>query len=243
MNGLKYDPRWVPVSKVSEWDIIQTNTLFAETTSKLPLYWNQTTMKNSNYTLFERSYIEWSAECESHKSSMMKNLAENLNPINTLVNAQLFYMVVCFLSLLVLAVFTPAFVLVRHCMVLRGEARAAYKDVIISTGLRFMSAIFVVLKAAFLASCLALISKYRAVYAFARDHDCSDSTTLFVLGYVDESLGKARQDNWLGLVAVIVMGLLEAAAVVILFCLQRKVKQSESSKNESLITNINPNIQ
>jgi hypothetical protein len=114
VDGMTLDPRWQKLIDITESDLYKTNTLINETLSGLPLYYQRYVLDSTIYTLFQRSYIDWNQNCEGNEASKMKNLAESLNPINTLVNAQLFYMVVCFLSLLVMGITTPIFVIIRH---------------------------------------------------------------------------------------------------------------------------------
>ena len=84
-------------------------------------------------------------------------------------------------------------------MVLRGENREVYKDVIISTGIRFVSMIIIILKGWFLISWLVLINKFQTISNYVNDHSCSDDTTFFVMKYVDEYLEYAKKYNWVSL--------------------------------------------
>lgn len=86
----------------------------------------------------------------------MKLIAENVNPINTLTNTQLFYMMIAFLMLLVMGISSPVFIILRHTMILRGETET-YKDVIISKGMRAISVIFIVLIGSFVIACILMI--------------------------------------------------------------------------------------
>ena len=169
----------------------------------------------------------------------MKNLAENLNPINTLVNAQLFYMVVCFLSLIVMGIATPIFVITRHCMILRGERREVYKEVIISTGVRFISLIIIVLKASFLISWLVLIIKFKEISSYAIDQGCSDDTTLFVMEYVNEFLDIAKRYNWISFSAIVTLAVFEISFIVILYFLQRKAQKNVNELKKELMASNN----
>mmetsp|Transcript_17578 Transcript_17578/g.15491 ORF Transcript_17578/g.15491 Transcript_17578/m.15491 type:complete len:153 (-) Transcript_17578:32-490(-) len=144
-------------------------------------------------------------------------------------------MVICFLSLLIVGISTPIFIIIRHCMILRGEKKATYKDVVISTGMRFISLIFISLKACFLISCLVLISKYHTIYLKARENNCSDETTLFVLSYVDEYLEYARRHNWVSLSAVIVIAFCEIASITTLFILKKVGEKQKRDATKSLL--------
>ena len=238
VDGMKYDTRWEELIDITETSLYKSNPLINSTLSSLPLYFDKYVQDSTIYTLYQRSYIDWNQNWEGHESSKMRNLAENLNPINTLVNAQLFYMVICFLSLLVMGVTTPIFVIIRHCMVLRGEKREVYKDVIVSTGIRFVSIIIIVLKASFLVSWLVLISKYDYIYHYAKDHNCTDDTTIFVLGYIDEYLENAKHYDWVGLIAVFVMTFWEIWTIIFLFYLQKKSEKEKKDYREILLNNI-----
>jgi NADH:ubiquinone oxidoreductase subunit 5 (subunit L)/multisubunit Na+/H+ antiporter MnhA subunit len=147
-------------------------------------------------------------------------------------------MVVCFLSLLVMGITTPIFVIIRHWMVLRGEKREKYKDVIISTGIRFVSLIIIVLKASFLISWLVLISKFDYIYHYSKDHNCTDDTTIFILGYIDEYLENAKHYDWYSLIAVFVMTFLEIWTIIFLYYLQRKSESEKKDYREILLKNI-----
>ena len=241
IEGIKYDSRWEDQTSVTEWDLYQNNPIYQDTLNSLPLYINKTQMQSTKYSLFQRTYIKWSQKWEENEKYQTKNLAENLNPINTLVNAQLFYMVVCFLGLIVMGIATPIFVIIRHCMVLRGENREVYKDVIISTGIRFVSMIIIILKGWFLISWLVLINKFQTISNYANDHTCSDDTTLFVMKYVDEYLEYAKRYNWVSFSAIITVAIFEIVFIVILYFLQRKsmkelanIKEDMTQSNRSI---------
>lgn len=195
-------------------------------------------MESNKFNVFSRKAIQWGEECEKDSSTRRKALAENLNPINTLANAQLFFMVICFLSLLVMGISSPIFIIIRHCMILRGEKKATYKDVIISTGMRFVSFIFIVLKASFLISCLVLIRNYHIIYSKARKHDCTDDVTIFVLGYVDEYLEYARKSNWVSLSAVIVITICELLSIGTLFILKRIAQKQRKDARQSFLESL-----
>ena len=225
---------------VTEFDIYQTNDLFRETIDGLPKRPEEPELKGITHNLFQRPYIQWNKECEENSSTSRKVLAENLNPINTLANAQLFFMVICFLSLLVMGISSPIFIIIRHCMILRGEKKATYKDIIISTGMRFVSFIFIFLKASFLISCQILISQFHSIYSRAREHGCTDDVTIFVLGYVDEYLDYARRNNWVSLSAVIVMAFCETACIITLFVLKRIAEKQKRDARQSLLESLAP---
>ena len=206
--------------------------------SDLPKFPSREEQASNIYNLFHRNYIKWGEACEDKESTKMKKLAENLNPINTLANAQLFFMVICFLSLLVMGITTPIFIIIRHCMILRGEKQTTYRDVIISTGMRFVSFIFIILKASFLISCLILIGTYHSVYVQARDGGCTDETTLFILRYVDEYLEYARKNNWVSLSAVIVIAFCELLSMVVLLVLKRVANKRKKDTRQSLLDSL-----
>lgn len=132
-------------------DIYNTNRLYNRILNELKGF-PIAEIKSDKYRLYSRHYINWDEECQDNETSEMRKLAENMNPINTLANAQLFFMVICFLSLLIMGITTPIFIIIRHCMILRGEKKAVYKVVIVSTGMRFVSFIFILLKICFLIS-------------------------------------------------------------------------------------------
>ena len=238
VDGMQYDARWKYVLNVNEWDIVETNELFGGIIRNLPNHPDQASMETNKYNLFYRKYILWDEACEKDENSRMRKLAENLNPINTLANAQLFFMVICFLSLLVMGISSPIFIIIRHCMILRGEKRSTYQDVIISTGMRFVSFIFIVLKASFLISCLVLISNFHYIYVKARENDCTDDTTLFILSYVDEYLEYARRHNWVSLAAVIIIAFCEITVIVVLLILQRVAEKQRRDVRHSLLESL-----
>lgn len=205
VDGLEIDTRWDFLLNFTEYDMYEYDDNLHGMISALPEYTERVDMENNMYQLYSRTYVQWNRECALDEVSEMKKLAENLNPINTLANAQLFFMVICFLSLLILGITTPIFVMIRHCMILRGEKKENYKDVIISTGIRVVNLIFIVLKASFLISCLVLIQNYHDVYEKVKADGCTDDTTEYVLQYVDEYLQEAKKADWVSLSAVIVI--------------------------------------
>uniref|UniRef100_A0A7S3KS67 Uncharacterized protein n=1 Tax=Euplotes crassus TaxID=5936 RepID=A0A7S3KS67_EUPCR len=147
-------------------------------------------------------------------------------------------MVICFLSLLIVGIATPIFIIIRHCMILRGEQKATYKVVIISTGMRFISLIFVVLKASFLISCLVLINKFHTIVVKADTDDCTDPTTLFILNYVDEYLEYARKHNWISLSAVMVIAGFEIISVITLFILKKIAQRRRNDAKKSFLESL-----
>ena len=239
VDGLSIDKRWNFLLQVSERDIYDTNILFRRIVSKLPKFPSEEQLETNKYNVFYRKYIKWEYGCENDESTRRQNLAENLNPINTLSNAQLFFMVICFLSLLIVGITTPIFIIIRHCMILRGEKKSTYKDVIISTGMRFVSFIFIALKASFLISCLILINKYHIIFKKAEDSECTDDTTLFILNYVDEHLEYARKQNWVSLSAVIVIAFCEVVCLITLFVLRKIAEKQKRDTCRSLLESLN----
>jgi len=123
-------------------------------------------------------------------------------------------------------------------MILRGEQKATYKVVIISTGMRFISLIFVVLKASFLISCLVLINKFHTIVVKADTDDCTDPTTLFILNYVDEYLEYARKHNWISLSAVMVIAGFEIISVITLFILKKIAQRRRNDAKKSFLESL-----
>ena len=238
VDGVTIDERWEHLLDTNEDVIYRNDRTFQENTENLQDFYKSTDFEGNKYQLLYRNYIKWDRECQEDKSTEMKKLAQNLNPINTLANAQLFLMVICFLSLLVLGITTPIFVTIRHCMVLRGEDKETYRDVIISTGIRIVNLIFIILKASFLISCLVLIKNYHNIYLKAKENDCTDLTTIYVLQYVDEYLDEAKNANWVSLSAVLVIGFCEITAIVVLFVLQAKSERSRQDARQSLLDSL-----
>ena len=106
----------------------------------------------------------------------MSRVAESQNPINTVANAQLFYLVMAFLALLIVGIISPPFVMLRHVKLLRGDLEN-YKHTIVSTGLRWINGIFIVLMLAFLIACMIIITRFRNLVSSVEDFTCTDSLT------------------------------------------------------------------
>lgn len=95
VNGLTKDDRWkLLFDQNTEFDIYNNDKNFKNAVDALDTYYNKDQMTAAKYGLYYRNYIQWESACEEDPASEMKKLAENLNPINTLANAQLFFMVI-----------------------------------------------------------------------------------------------------------------------------------------------------
>lgn len=85
--------------------------------------------------------------------------------------------------------------------------------------MRLIGAIFVFLHLAFLVTCILIINNFVYIVDVMEEKDCSDATTLEVFKDLRESINKAYDANWLALIFVIVMGLSELIATLVLFIL------------------------
>ena len=137
------------------------------------------------------------------------------NPVNTVANAQLFYMVISFLSVMIVSLISPWFVIFRHCKVLRGQHEEA-KDVIVSSGLRVIGVIFISLKLAFLITILLIIEKFDQTTDDVEALQCSDQTTLKTIDAIAKALENCAWFDTMGLIAVAVVGVLELLTICLL---------------------------
>lgn len=94
LTKFRYDDRWEYLFRVTGKDIYEANENYRDFVVDLPKFPSPEAQADNIYRLFYRNYIKWGEECEDKESTKMKKLAENLNPINTLANAQLFFMVI-----------------------------------------------------------------------------------------------------------------------------------------------------
>lgn len=71
-------------------DLIDENPDIAKAVKDLPGY----TVPNTPLTLFTHSYVDWDLKCQNSDEAHMDKIAEKNNPINTLANIQLLYMII-----------------------------------------------------------------------------------------------------------------------------------------------------
>jgi fatty-acid desaturase len=59
------------------------------------------------FNLFYRTYIDWTVHCQNSEEARMTRITEENNII---ANVQLFYIIISFLSLLIIGVISPGFI-------------------------------------------------------------------------------------------------------------------------------------
>lgn len=141
IGDLNTDDRWVQTTSRSEADLISDNQNLASVIAQLKGY----PITDSQYSLFTQTYVEWDWNCQFSDIASMNRIAEDNNPINTLANVQLFYCIISFLSLMIIGVISPGFVVYKQVLSLMGKPEAD-NDIIASNGMRLIAGIFVVLK-------------------------------------------------------------------------------------------------
>ena len=101
----------------------------------------------------------WNEACIADSSTNFHQVTNNNNPVNTVANGQLFYLILAFLSLVIIGIISPVFIIKRHCKIIMNDFMT-YHDVILSTGMRVVSAIFIILKLSFLVASLIIINNF-----------------------------------------------------------------------------------
>ena len=107
-----------------------------------------------------RTFVEWKLQCEQEWYSTIQRIAEENNPVNTVLNVQLFYLIISFLALLVVGLITPVSITLKQMRVLMRKGFELDHDVIVSGGVRIVNPLFVFLKLAFLSASIIMITNF-----------------------------------------------------------------------------------
>lgn len=227
IGDLQYDEeRWLTINQTTERELYTENKKIHDTIEELPNY----ELSNSTFTLFARTYIEWDLECQDSDEASMDKIASDNNPINTLANVQLIYVIIALLAIIVMGLISPGFIIYKQTRVLLGY-REQDDDLIASNGMRLISGILVILLLCFLISALLIISNYKNIVDFVEKKHCTDATTLATLKYLRGVLMDAYDYNYMALWAAIVMAAAEIIATVWLCVLSCIVKRKEKKEN------------
>lgn len=160
----------------------------------------------------------------------MNKIAEDNNPINTLANVQLFYVIISFLSLLIIGLISPGFIVYKQSMVLFGR-KEADNDIIASNGMRLIAFFFIVLKGSFLISSMVIIKNFSNMVDYIESHNCTDDTTMKIFLFLKSVLTDAYNQNFFGAITVGIMAICEILSVVTLCMLSIYVKRQDKTAN------------
>lgn len=225
------DNRWNHTAGRTEEQLIQENPKLKEAIDNLKGY----TPSQSEFSLFTMTYIEWEWHCQHSSIAKMNRIAEDNNPINTLANVQLFYMIISFLSLMIIGLISPGFIMYKQILNLLGKPEAD-KDIIASNGMRLIAGIFIVLKGCFLISAMVIIKNFTHIVDYVEEHNCTDSTTLAIFQFLRGVLLDAYDQNKYGLITVGIMAGCEIIATLILCILSCIVRRQNANRNNHLFT-------
>ena len=153
------DPRWVTIATTSARSIISDNNALESTLERLPGY-DMLQEEQVSVNLQFRTFVEWKLQCEQEWYSTIQRIAEENNPVNTVLNVQLFYLIISFLALLVVGLITPVSITLKQMRVLMRKGFELDHDVIVSGGVRIVNPLFVFLKLAFLSASIIMITNF-----------------------------------------------------------------------------------
>ena len=159
MNGTTVDPRWVTIASTSARSVISDNPALENTLGRLPGY-DLAQEEGISVNLLFRTFIEWRLQCEQESYATIKGIAEENNPVNTVLNVQLFYLIISFLALIVVGLITPVSITLKQMRVLLRKGFELEHDVIVSGGVRIVNPLFVFLKLAFLSASIMMITNF-----------------------------------------------------------------------------------
>ena len=168
IGDLRYDNegRWNEIANITESELFEQNVEVSEAIEDLPEY----EITDSVFSLYYRTYIDWTLECQRSSEAPMDKIAEDNNPINTLANVQLLYIIIALLTVLVIGIISPGFVVYKQAGVLMGK-REQDEDLIASNGMRLISGILVVLNLCFLVAAIIIISNFNSIVDYVEEHD------------------------------------------------------------------------
>ena len=216
--------RWTKIIGEKESDLIKQNEeIYNITTKTLPNY----PITDSIFNLYSRPYIKWTLACQNSDTAPMNKIAEDNNPINTLANVQLFYMIISFLSLLINSLISPGFIIYKQTMILLGKQEVE-KDIIASNGMRLIAAIFIVLKASFLISSIVIIKNFNNMVNYIQDNGWTDETTTAIFTFLRGVLSDAYDQNVYGIITVGVMAGWELIATLILWVFSCTIRREQN---------------
>ena len=153
------DPRWVTIATTSARSIISDNNALESTLERLPGY-DMLQEEQVSVNLQFRTFVEWKLQCEQEWYATIQRIAEENNPVNTVLNVQLFYLIISFLALLVVGLITPVSITLKQMRVLMRKGFELDHDVIVSGGVRIVNPLFVFLKLAFLSASIIMITNF-----------------------------------------------------------------------------------
>ena len=217
------EKRWKNIVGEKEAELISDNKEISDIIQKLPNY----PITDSTFSLFSMPYIKWTLDCQNSDTAPMNKIAEDNNPINTLANVQLFYMIISFLSLLINSLISPGFIIYKQTMTLMGKQEVE-KDIIASNGMRLIAAIFIVLKASFLISSLVIIKNFNNMVDYIQDNKWTDETTTAIFTFLRGVLSDAYDQNVYGIITVGVMAGWELIATMILWVFSCNLRRQEN---------------
>lgn len=160
----------------------------------------------------------------------MDKIAEDNNPINTLANVQLIYVIIALLALIVMGIISPGFIIYKQTGVLLGKTEQD-EDLIASNGMRLISGILIVLILSFLISALFIISNFNSIVDYVEKNNCTDETTLEIFLFIRGVLQDAYDYNMYGLISVLIMTGCELIATLWLCILSCITNRNEKKDN------------
>jgi len=229
IKDIQYDNRWNQTTSRTHKQVIDDNPEFEETVSDLQGF----VRSDTPWNLFIHTYVDWKLECQNSEIAKMNRIAEDNNPINTLANVQLIYMIITFLSLLIIGLISPGFVIYKQVLSLIGRQEVD-QDIIASNGMRLIAAIFIVLKLSFLVSAMVIIKNFTSIVDYVEKNNCTDETTLAIFLFLRGVLLDAYNQNLFGLITVSIMAAFEIIAIIILVILSCVVKKKNKNKEANM---------
>lgn len=220
------EKRWNLVASRSENQLYTENRKIEEAIENLPGY----SKTDSTFNLYTRTYIEWSLACQESDEAHMDKIAEDNNPINTLANVQLIYVIIALLALIVMGIISPGFIIYKQTGVLLGKTEQD-EDLIASNGMRLISGILIVLILSFLISALFIISNFNSIVDYVEKNNCTDETTLEIFLFIRGVLQDAYDYNMYGLISVLIMTGCELIATLWLCILSCITNRNEKKDN------------
>lgn len=213
IGNMTHDDRWIKVANRTEAQLIDENPNIKARIANLPEF--QAT--GSPFFMYTMPYVDWKLECQYSDMAKMNRIAEDNNPVNTLANVQLFYMIISFLSLLIIGIISPGFVIYKQVLNIIGKTEAD-KDLIASNGMRLIAGIFIILKGSFLISAIVIIKSFTNMVDYIEEHNCTDETTTAIFVFLRGVLLDANSQNIYGIITVGIMGGFELLGVLAMWC-------------------------
>lgn len=218
IEGRGNDTRWMQSGASSLYAVTEDNAQLKETLGQLAGYRREQD-KTVEVNLFFRTFIEWKLKCEEKSYAKISKIADENNPVNTVLNAQMFYLIISFLAVVVVGCLAPIFIVYKHVRVLRENAFENEVEVIVSGGMRIIGPLFVFLKLAFLAACMIIINNFERLASLVESEQCSDPLTIAIFDDIDDAMQEAYRYDVYCLVVVSIMGGMELFTIVLLCAL------------------------